>query len=1486
MKNKIQSKILMIILMGLMILPLIKSTKVLASNNLKVMTSSTGSELKYRNSSEKVYGLDQYDYPTAEYRAVWVSTFVGDIPSYTTEAKFKSDANTILDNMVNMGMNAIVFHVRTHNNALYNSDLNPIATWWQNVNFEEFDPLEWLITECHNRGIEFHAWMNPYRVSSSSYVGEAYPAGHPCNNPSLILTNSDGSKILDPGSTIVQDFIVSTCMEFLDRYDADAIHFDDYFYISGVKTELSANQKRANVDAFIEKLSNSIHQMNLEEGRAVQLGISPSGIYQNGNYASSPSYDSNGNLISPIASNTSGFAHYGNYLYSDTKKWIDNEWIDYITPQAYWGMEHTGANFYELTRWWSWCVKYKKVNLYMGIGIYMAESSGSSASYWQRNNDEVKNQLLNAGMYDEIKGTCFYKYSTLLNTSNTIIRNGVNLITNDYWQKRIPGAVIQRYANIIPSIEVSNLNLSGNTLSWNKVDNVFGYMVYQVPKGETLDTSNINHVLEYTQNTQISNIDALTYDYYVSSVNRANVVSNPVKYGNTPTNSYEVVIANINSLPAEITLNDEEKVNIIKSQYDALSTSEQSYVTNYQVLANALSKIAKLKELKGKVDAFLVDFDNCVNSDRILPVGTNMKWSYKNLDDAQKYNIDTGKRLKNYLTEYLMPLYLEITEDGITYKQEVNINLSLLKKGQEGLVYRNDPSCMSTDHEGQYTGTTSYIGWSNATLTIGNQVLFIAVNNFFILNSSEITACDWTSCAGVYYNNSASNVTMTLGQAFSTASPTYGYFIIGSNKQVKVVSSDSPSTASVTLQKGETLVIIRYLDRLITNNPFNPLTVTVGQSAYITNYDEMVTTPEDEAESVVALINTIPSPLSLKDESLVNQIKELYDNLSAEAKTYVTNYNLLENALQEIVSLKETLEALRQEAIASLSSGINLNDYSSDNQIVINNIIKKATNNINNAIDEAEINQIVSVAKGEISLVKTINQELEEYYQSEYQKFVDSVILANYSTTNQGLINSVFDSINEEYENLVTTNQLTKISIDNIFLSAQGKVNQIPTLADELKVAIQNAQAEITSYSELNDYTSSSQAVIDDILYNALDELAKVETIDDVNQTLLKYKALIDEVPTFEEEVNEYRNNATDELETYLSSITDTIEDEVLLNTITELVTSAISQINKETNLNKINNLVDQTKKAIDYEVVKAYANNKYYLLKQEIIFEDYSTSNQELINNLLATIISDITQTTTKDDIDSRVASTTTEIAQIKKFKEELANYQAEAVNEVKSYIDNFHEYETNQSLKNIIDSIVNDAVTSINQKETQEEIDLIVSSAKAQIDYEIVKAYAQEQYQITKAKINFNDYSLDNQHIINQQLDAIKDNISETTTKDEIDKRVQQAVSVISSVQTITDELNQEKVNLNEYLDNLSTEGLTTTQLDALNSLKEEYSDKINNALSLSELKQIKSDIDDSYQNLLNQNSSKQNCSCQAALHIILLITVAVGAIIIRKH
>ena len=124
-------------------------------------------------------------------------------------------------------------------------------------------------------------------------------------------------------------------------------------------------------------------------------------IIKNGKLVSSPTYNSNGDLISPIYSNTAGYSHYGYPLYCDTVNWINHEWIDYIMPQAYWGMEKAIAHFYELTRFWSWAVHNKKVNLYMGCGVYMAlENSGD----WNNNPQEMLNQILNSSMYDEIKG--------------------------------------------------------------------------------------------------------------------------------------------------------------------------------------------------------------------------------------------------------------------------------------------------------------------------------------------------------------------------------------------------------------------------------------------------------------------------------------------------------------------------------------------------------------------------------------------------------------------------------------------------------------------------------------------------------------------------------------------------------------------------------------------------------------------------------------------------------------------------------------------------------------------------------------------------------------------------------------------------------------------------------------------------------------------------------------------------------------------------
>ena len=171
---------------------------------------------------KKITVKGEYINPETEFRAVWISNFVNDVSSYTTEANFKSEMTKVFNIMEHYNLNAMIFHVRTHNNAMYDSDLNPVSSWWSNVNFATFDPLEWLISEAHKRGIEFHAWMNPYRVLSTRY-GESLPASNPANNPDNLLTYN-GNSILDPGLPLVREFLVDTVLEVIEKYDVDAIH--------------------------------------------------------------------------------------------------------------------------------------------------------------------------------------------------------------------------------------------------------------------------------------------------------------------------------------------------------------------------------------------------------------------------------------------------------------------------------------------------------------------------------------------------------------------------------------------------------------------------------------------------------------------------------------------------------------------------------------------------------------------------------------------------------------------------------------------------------------------------------------------------------------------------------------------------------------------------------------------------------------------------------------------------------------------------------------------------------------------------------------------------------------------------------------------------------------------------------------------------------------------------------------------------------------
>jgi len=520
----------------------------------KILVDGSDSEyLTYYNSSEYVTIPKEFDYKEKEFRGVWVSTFVSDIPSYTSEEKFKADVTEMFNILEYYNYNALIFHIITHNNALYDSSLNPKASWWRSVDFAKFDPLKWLIDETHKRGMEFHAWMNPYRVQygSTTYKAEGYPSANPASNPdNLLFEDGSTSKttILNPAKEVVKSFLVQTCMEVVRKYDVDAIHFDDYFYVSGVDDEKDyqtnnpnglskADWRRTQIDDFIRRLSNQLKLYNNQNGKSVQLGISPSGGYKNGN--GKVTYDENGTAITN-GSLTNAGEHYGDYLYSDTKKWIDNEWIDYILPQCYHGMEQ--KYFASLIDWWDAVVKYKKVNLYIGIGLY------GPGSYWNRH-DELKNQFYFMNKHDNVDGFAIYKFSTLKSAykkTNTLKASQVSPLYQLSWSKKCLPAVIERFSfgelDAVNNLKITKTG-DGYNISFEKNDLARFYVLYKSENGE-LNTDNIACISSGTVKNGIVTISDKSdfdkeYQYTVVPLSRSNEVgkANTIKTSDV---SYQV----------------------------------------------------------------------------------------------------------------------------------------------------------------------------------------------------------------------------------------------------------------------------------------------------------------------------------------------------------------------------------------------------------------------------------------------------------------------------------------------------------------------------------------------------------------------------------------------------------------------------------------------------------------------------------------------------------------------------------------------------------------------------------------------------------------------------------------------------------------------------------------------------------------------------------------------------------------------------------
>ena len=1138
-----------------------------------------------------------YVHKTREYRACWVSVYTGDIPSYQNEAQYKQAFNTILDNMESWGMNAIVYHVRIHNDALYNSTTCPIRSAWSKVDFDTFDPLAWSIEAAHARGIEFHAWLNPYRVKSSGVttteelqaIADKFPAANPASDINNLLY-TDSGVILDPGLPNVRQFITDTCMDIVTKYDVDAIHFDDYFYISGCDDTATRNKynttgmslgdfRRHQVDLLIEQIHNALAVYNEANQKAVQLGIAPSSVYRNGSYGDSmtPTYDANGTLTSPLYSNTSGFAHYDNYLYCDTKKWIDNEWIDYITPQTYHAISHSASSFAKLDKWWNWVVEYKKVNLYMGVGLYMqveADTATSGSYYYWKDPNEMENQILDINKYQNIGGLCIYKYGSIL-SSKTLIASAREALTT-YWDKKVPGPVLQQHTSL-PEPAITGLSLSDTTLSWDSCSNVRGYVVWQVPTGHTVDVENYDQLYQYTTSTSVTIEPG--YDYYVSSVNLANEFSLPESAITEA--DWEKVISAINQITLPVSLDQEARINSTLAKYNSLTPDNQALVNNYYLLQEAISQLNTLKGLKTSSENLVATLKTDVLDQYLLPLsydGATISWEHVDSSNETLYNVNTGKVLVEYLATTLIPLRYTLTKDGLSYSGVYNLNIGYVKQNEIGLFYRNTPNAMNKAEDP--TAGVSFIGWSGVVLKFiydgQPYVFFQATYNYHELTSSDIPSNSWSSCGDLYVNTSNITITAAASSFDVSTSTNYGYFIIGSNGLVRYTTATATSSETISLAPGEALYCVKYLDSQITGSVMRPAShLAVGTKVELI---KPVWQDEDSASAqanvIIDQINLIPATISLDDQELIERCEGLYSAASAEVKDLVTNYQKLVDArstLNELLSAEAALQALRNNAKNQIANYItDLSIYSDSGRNQITNIINVFNTQVETKTTEADINALVVTYKGHLDNVLTQAEEdairIQEVRDEAIEEINNYITdLSIYSANGINQINALIS----EYE--------TKINNEDLINNVNALVTECEQKLDAVKNYIQEIRAggvaEVEAYYQTIDltlYSASNQTRIRSSIATAKNNINSAlsqNAIDSIINSLKNNIGSIKTVAEEEAEISAARNEAIEVINNYPNRDNYTEEN---LEVVDEIIERYTALINEETNKNTI----------------------------------------------------------------------------------------------------------------------------------------------------------------------------------------------------------------------------------------------------------------------------------------------------------------------------
>lgn len=479
-----------------------------------------------------------YSQPKYEFRAVWVASVANiDWPSKKglSSEEQKREINQILDLHASLGMNAVIFQVRPEADAFYPSELEPWSRYLTGVPGKSpnpfYDPLQIWIEESHKRGMEFHAWLNPFRVANK--FDEPLAANHIAfQHPDWILKY--GTKLyFDPGLPEARNFVVKVVKDIVSRYDVDAIHFDDYFYpyplendfpdtVSfrkygrGFRAENKADWRRENVDFLIEMLNDTIKATK----SWVKFGISPFGVWRN-------------IADDPRGSNTKAGATNYDHLFADVVKWQENGWIDYLLPQLYWRIGHPLVDFEHLANWWKNHVYGR--GMYIGQAPYKIDAS-SELTAW-KGSAELLKQIEIIRAIPEISGSAFFSSKHF----NRDLFGFQDSLKNNYYSNK---AIVPRmpWIDDVPPKSVTSLKKRGKKLKWEsektdiETNKPKQFVVYLNKPREKFDPEKSSFVYKITSETEIKftriNKKKEKYEVRISVLDRLNnesMFSQPVK---------------------------------------------------------------------------------------------------------------------------------------------------------------------------------------------------------------------------------------------------------------------------------------------------------------------------------------------------------------------------------------------------------------------------------------------------------------------------------------------------------------------------------------------------------------------------------------------------------------------------------------------------------------------------------------------------------------------------------------------------------------------------------------------------------------------------------------------------------------------------------------------------------------------------------------------------------------------------------------------